>query len=123
MWHLRPGDDVGPLDDWPFDSPVSDYVILSGTPRASGRLFDGGPGHVTRAGIWRCTAGAFTCTEQGTEMMTILSGNGQIRDHATGTITAFAAGDVLFSMDGRRVTWNIDSDVTKVFYAMKPGGY
>ena len=62
----------GPLTPWPFDNPESDYVIREGTPKASGRLDAGGPGHPTRLGIWHCTKGIFDCTEQGDEMMTIL---------------------------------------------------
>ncbi|MEL7252938.1 MAG: cupin domain-containing protein [Pseudomonadota bacterium] len=119
----RPGDDVGGLEDWPFDNPDSDYRIVSGTPRASGRLDAGGPGHVTRAGIWRCTKGAFECTEQGDEMMTILSGECRITDHATGAVTHLTPGDTFLIRDGARVTWDIVQDVTKAFFAHKPGGY
>ena len=69
MFSYKPGDDVGPLDDWPFDNPDSHYKITEGDPRASGRFDFGGPGHVTRFGIWRCTKGVFECTEQGDELM------------------------------------------------------
>ncbi len=68
-----PGDDVGRLAHWPFDNPESDYQIRQGDPKAFGRMDAGGPGHTTRAGIWRCTKGIFECTEQGDELMTILS--------------------------------------------------
>ncbi len=121
--HYRPGDDVGALEDWPFDNPVSDYRIVSGNPRASGRLDTGGPGHVTRAGIWRCTKGVFDCTEQGDEMMTILSGECRITDHATGAEAHLKTGDTYMIHDGARVTWDIIEDVTKAFFAHKPGGY
>ena len=119
----RPGDDVGALEDWPFDNPVSDYRIVSGNPRASGRLDTGGPGHVTRAGIWRCTKGVFDCTEQGDEMMTILSGECRITDHATRAVAHLKTGDTYMIHDGARVTWDIIEDVTKAFFAHKPGGY
>ena len=119
----RPGDDVGPLEDWPFDSPASDYRILEGTPRASGRLDAGGPGHVTRTGIWRCTVGQFECTEQGDELMTVLSGRCRIVDHGTGEAVSLETGDSYVIRDGARVTWDILEDVTKVFFAHKPGGY
>lgn len=119
----RPGDDVGPLDDWPFDNPESDYRILSGDPRASGRLDAGGPGHVTRSGIWRCTAGTFECTEQGDELMILLRGRCCITDHATGETVSLEAADTYMIRDGTRVTWDIQEDVTKVFFAHKAGGY
>lgn len=121
--HYRPGDDVGPLEHWPFDNPKSGYRILSGAPRASGRLDVGGPGHTTRAGIWRCTAGTFECTEQGDELMTLLAGRCQITDHETGSAVQLAAGDTYLIKDGARVTWRIEEEVTKVFFAHKANGY
>ena len=33
------------------------------------------------------------------------------------------AGDSMFSRDGKRVLWEIQEDVTKVFYGSKPCGY
>jgi uncharacterized cupin superfamily protein len=123
MHKYRPGDDVGPLVHWPLDNPASDYVVRAGDPKTSGRIDAGGPGHVTRTGIWRCTRGALDCTEQGDELMTVLSGRGRIVDHATGTVTELATGDSCFLRDGCRVTWDIDEDLTKVFFGHKADGY
>lgn len=114
---------AGPLETWPFDNPASAYRILEGSPRASGRLDAGGPGHATRAGLWRCTEGAFACTEQGDELMTILSGRCTITDHATGETVTLGPGDSMFIRDGSRVTWRILEDVTKVFHGYKPDGF
>ncbi|MEO0894093.1 MAG: cupin domain-containing protein [Pseudomonadota bacterium] len=119
----RPGDDVGPLEDWPFTPGPSAYSVISGDPRASGRLDAGGPGHVTRAGIWRCSLGVFECTEQGDELMTLLSGRCVITDHRTGEATHLTAGDTYLIKDGTRVTWDIQEEVTKVFFAFNPRGY
>ena len=123
MIQYKPGDDVGELEDWPFDAPESDYRILSGAPRASGRLEAGGAGHQTRAGVWRCTAGVFDCTEQGDELMTVLEGRCRITDHASGEVAELGPGDSLFVRDGARVTWDVIEDVTKVFFGWKAGGY
>ena len=123
MTPYRPGDDVGPLEDWPFDNPASDYVIRDGAPRASGRLDAGGPGHTTRTGIWRCTRGVFDCTEQGDELMTLLSGRCRITDHQTGIVAELGPGDSLVVRDGSRVTWDVIEEVTKVFFAYKADGY
>lgn len=123
MIAYKPGDDVGPLEDWPFENPASDYVIRAGAPRASGRLDTGGPSHTSRSGIWRCTRGVFDCTEQGDELMTILSGRCRITDHQNGTVAELAPGDSLFVRDGSRVTWEITEDVEKVFYGQKVTGY
>ena len=115
--------DIGPLEDWPFDNPASDYRVLRGDPKASGRLDDGGAGHATRTGIWRCTKGAFECTEQGDELMTILSGRCRLIDHDSGAAHDLGPGDSFFVRDGTRVTWDVFEDVTKVFFGHKPGGY
>lgn len=123
MFRYKPGDDVGELEDWPFDNPVSDYNVTAGTPRASGRIDLGGPGHPTRFGIWRCTKGTFDCTEQGDELMTILEGRCTLTDHTNGTVNELKTGDTALMRDGCRVTWDIHEDVTKVFYAHKTGGF
>lgn len=123
MIKYKPGDDVGELKHWPFDNPLSNYVIKQGNPKTSGRLDAGGAGHVTRTGIWRCTRGVFECTEQGDELMTILSGCCRLTDMASGEITEVSAGDSLFIHDGSRVTWDIIEDVTKVFFGYKAEGF
>ncbi|MEI4261255.1 cupin domain-containing protein [Roseovarius sp. D0-M9] len=123
MIGYAPGCDVGVLEEWPLDNPASHYVILRGAPRTFGRLDAGGPGHVTRFGIWRCTPGAFQCTEQGDEMMTILAGRCRLTDHGTGAVRDLSAGDSLFVRGGARVTWDVAEEVTKVFFGHKPCGY
>lgn len=123
MIGYTPGDDVGALEDWPFDNALSDYRILDGTPRASGRLDAGGPGEATRMGIWRCTPGRFACTEQGDELMMILAGRCCLINHTSGEETDLGSGDSLFVRDGSRVTWDISEETTKVFFGHKSGGY
>ena len=123
MFRYEPGDDVGALEPWPFDIPASHYRIREGRPEASGRLEVGGPGHRGRFGIWRCTPGIFDCTEQGDELMTVLSGRCRITDHATGVTADLGPGDTLFLRDGSRVTWDIAQEVTKVFFGQKSDGY
>lgn len=117
------GADVGTLTFWPFDNPASGYVIVAGDPKTYGRIDAGGPGHVSRTGIWRCTPGVFECTEQGDELMTMLAGRCRLTDHATGTVTVLGPGDTCFLRDGSRVTWDIEEEVTKVFFGHKPDGY
>lgn len=119
----KPGDDVGPLEFWPFDNPESDYTIVEGMPKTYGRIDAGGPGHTTRYGIWRCTKGSFECIEQGDELMMVLSGKCRITDHASTEICELGPGDSLFVRDGNRVTWDVSEDLTKVFFGQKSGGY
>lgn len=123
MQIYRPGDDVGALEDWPFDNLASDYRIIKGAPRASGRIDAGGPGHDTRLGIWRCTVGTFECTEQGDELMAILAGACRVTDHASGETRVLGVNDTMVMRDGARVTWQITEEVTKVFFGHKPGGF
>ena len=111
------------MQPWPFDNPESNYKILFGAPAASGRIDTGGAGYTTRSGIWRCTAGTFECTEQGDELMTLLSGRCHLTDQSTGKSHELGAGDSLFMPDGRHVTWEIIQEVTKVFFGNKPGGF
>ena len=120
MMNYKPGDDVGPLEEWPFDNPDSAYQIKEGDPKASGRIDVGGQGKATRVGIWRCTKGVFECTEQGDELMTILSGRCRLVDLTTGKVSDLETGDSLFVSDGSRVIWHINEDVTKVFFGHKP---
>ena len=119
----KPGDDVGALELWPFDNPASEYRITRGAPVTSGRIDAGGAGHLSRYGIWRCTAGAFECTEQGDELMTILAGKCRLTNHASGETTLLQAGDSFFVRDGTRVTWDVSEDLTKVFFGHKPNPY
>ncbi len=123
MIKYRPGDDVGSLENWPFDNPMSDYRIKEGAPRTSGRIDEGGSGHKTRFGIWRCTKGVFDCTEMGDELMTILSGRCRVIDQASGQVTELGPGDSFFTHDGSRVTWDVIEDVTKVFFGHKSDGF
>jgi uncharacterized cupin superfamily protein len=76
------------LEPWPFDNSASDYKILRGDPRASGRLDHGDNAGPHRLGIWACTEGAFEC----------------------------GPGDSIFTRKGERVIWDIREDVTKVFF-------
>ncbi|MEM1076598.1 MAG: cupin domain-containing protein [Pseudomonadota bacterium] len=117
------GGDVGTLEDWAFDNPDSQYRIIKGAPRASGRLDGGGPGHQTRFGIWRCTIGTFECIEQGDELMTVLSGECTLVNHSNNSTTSLGPGDSLFIRDASHVTWCILQDLTKVFLGYKQNGY
>ena len=123
MQIYTPGTEIGVLQPWPFDNPESNYKILFGAPAASGRIDTGGAGYTTRSGIWRCTAGTFECTEQGDELMTLLSGRCHLTDQSTGKSHELGVGDSLFMPDGRRVTWEIIQEVTKVFFGNKPSGF
>jgi len=109
------------LQDWPFDNPASRYVILEGTPRASGRIDRGNGTAHHRLGIWRCTPGAFECTERGDELQTIISGRLKLV-RGDGSTEAFGPGDSFFTLKGERVQWHIEETVTKVFFTHDPDG-
>ena len=103
--------EVGTLQPWPFDNPESNYKILAGVPSASGRIDTGGPGYTWRSGIWRCTSGTFECTEQGDELMTILSGRCRLTDQLC---KPRSPGYSLFMPD-EPYKMEVIEEVTKVF--------
>ena len=103
------------LEPWPFDNPQSDYRILRGNPRASGRMDAGGGDAGWRLGIWSCTEGAFECTELGDELQTLLGGRLTLTRAGGETLEA-GPGDTIFTRRGERVVWDIHETVTKVFF-------
>ena len=103
------------LEPWPFDNPASDYHILRGTPRASGRLDAGGDGSSARLGIWSCTPGAFECTELGDELQTIVRGRLTLT-RVGGESIECGPGDSVYTRKGERVIWDIHEEVTKIFF-------
>jgi uncharacterized cupin superfamily protein len=109
------------LEPWPFDNPDSDYKILRGTPRASGRLDSGSNESQHRLGIWACSEGAFECTELGDELQTILSGR-LILTRVGGESIVCSPGDSIFTRKGERVIWDIQQDVTKLFFTYNSDG-
>ena len=123
MTPYKPGDDCGALEPWSLDDPAADYRVVSGTPETSGRIDKGGPGHTTRFGVWRCTRGAFDCTEQGDELMTVLSGHCRLTWLNSGESRELGPGDTLFIEDRSRVRWEVGDTLTKVFFAHKADGY
>ena len=123
MHKYKPGDDVGELEFWPFDNPASDYRIVEGEPKTYGRIDQGGDGHMTRYGIWRCTAGTFDCNEQGEELMTVLSGRCRLTWLDSGKVCDLVPGDTLFIPGASRVRWHVSEELTKVFYGYKPDGF
>lgn len=121
----RYGPDVpqGGLQDWPFSNPLSNYKILRGTPKASGRLDEGGEGQPTRLGVWHCTQGAFECTEIGDELQSILCGRVRVTWLDSGTCREFGPGESFFTRKGERVVWDVLENVTKVFFSYNPDGF
>jgi len=103
------------LEPWPFEGETSNYEILHGNPQASGRFDIGDSGSQQRLGIWSCTEGAFTCTEQGDELQTIIQGRLTLTNSNGQSIEA-GPGDSIFTRKGERVTWEIHEAVTKVFF-------
>ena len=109
------------LEPWPFDNPDSDYKILRGAPQASGRIDAGANDGVSRLGIWACSEGAFECTELGDELQTIISGR-LILTRVGGESITCGSGDSIFTRKGERVIWDIQEDVTKVFFTYNCDG-
>ena len=109
------------LDSWPFDNEASDYKIIRGNPQASGRIDEGRNQGQHRLGIWRCTEGAFECTELGDELQSIISGR-LVLTRADGLSIEAGPGDSIYTCKGERVTWDIQETVTKVFFTYNRDG-
>ena len=102
------------LEFWPFDNPDSDYRILRGEPRASGRLDFADNEAGQRLGIWSCSSGAFECTELGDELQIILRGRLTLTRVGAEPIEC-GPGDSIFTRKNERLLWDIHEDVTKLF--------
>ena len=109
------------LEPWPFQGEASDYKIIRGNPQASGRLDIGSNQGQHRMGIWACTEGAFSCTEVGDELQTIIRGKLTLT-RADGESISCGPGDSIFTRKGERVTWDIQQAVTKVFFTYNSDG-
>ena len=106
----------GALEPWPFDNPASNYKILRGDPRTSGRIDYGDNAGPYRLGIWACSEGAFECTELGDELQTVIRGR-LVLTRVGGESIECGPGDSIFTRKGERVIWDIHEDVTKVFFS------
>ena len=121
MLTYRLADARDELEPWPFEGEASNYRIVSGKPRASGRIDLGDGDSAHRLGIWACTVGAFECTERGDELQTILEGRLRII-RQDGSAEEFGPGDSFFTRKGERITWDIVEDVKKVFFTYDADG-
>ena len=106
---------ISDLQPRPFEGEASNYEIIRGNPQASGRLDLGTNEGQHRVGIWSCTEGAFTCTELGDELQTVISGQLTIT-REDGESIECGPGDSIFTRKGERLTWDIKQTVTKVFF-------
>lgn len=109
------------LEPWPFQGEASNYKIIRGNPQASGRLDIGSNEGQHRIGIWACTEGAFSCTEVGDELQTIIRGKLTLT-RSDGESISCGPGDSIFTRKGERVTWDIQQAVTKVFFTYNSDG-
>lgn len=109
------------LEDWPFDNAQSNYKILRGNPVASGRIDRGSNEGQHRMGVWRCSEGAFECTELGDELQTIISGR-LILTRVGGKSIECGPGDSVYTEKGERVIWDVQQTVTKVFFTYNCDG-
>jgi len=113
--------DEANLEPWPFEGAASNYQIVRGNPQAWGRLDIGSNDGQHRMGIWRCSEGAFSCTEIGDELQTLISGR-LILTRDDGESVSCGPDDSIFTRKGERVTWDILEEVTKVFFTYNSTG-
>ena len=91
------------------------YRVIRGNPRASVR-YEFTDMHTGQAlGIWRCTEGAFECTEKADELQTVLSGKLRLTGE-DGQTVELNPGDSVYTRQGEKIIWDIVEEVTKVFF-------
>lgn len=109
------------LEELPPLSETPDYEVLRGKPRAFMRLDQGETDSKTRLGVWRCTTGAFRCTEKGDELQLITQGQLRI-ERLDGSSSVFEAGDAFYTHKGEVLLWDVLQDVEKVFFTYDRDG-
>ena len=101
--------DLPPLTETPG------YRVLRGDPRTSIRFDQGDNNSDSRMGLWKCTEGSFECVEKGDELQTLISGKlTLIREN--GEQVSLLPGDSVFTFQGEKLIWDIQEEVTKVFF-------
>jgi uncharacterized cupin superfamily protein len=109
------------LDELPLLSESPGYEIVEGSPRASIRLDAGSSSSSHRLGIWKCTPGAFKCTEKGDELQTLIRGKLTLI-YEDGSEFHFGPSDSIYTEKGERVTWKVTETVEKVFFTHDEDG-
>ena len=69
----------------------------------------------TTNGVWECTPGVMQEPQTTDEFCTIITGQVEIIDEATGEREAFSAGDSFFLPKGSTLTWVITETVRKFY--------
>jgi uncharacterized protein len=102
------------LNEWP-DLKELDFVkVLEGNPTHKGTHSFGNFGSSLQIGLWECSPGKFEYTYPGNEICIIEQGTVEIID-SLGNVRRLGPGDSMFTTKGEVVTWNIISNIRKVF--------
>ena len=101
--------------DLPPLTETSGYKVLRGDPKTAIRFDQGDNDSPSRMGLWKCTEGAFECVEKGDELQTLISGKlTLVREN--GEKVSLNPGDSVFTKQGEKIIWDIEEEVTKVFF-------
>jgi uncharacterized cupin superfamily protein len=98
-----------------YDAPISEAQILEGEPRArSWDLALSREGGVSM-NYWDCTAGRFTWSYAGDEMIEILEGEARVTDEA-GHTRILRPGDTAHFAGGTKLVWEVPEYVRKLAF-------
>jgi uncharacterized cupin superfamily protein len=113
------------LVDWGTPEDIG-ATTLSGDVRVSGRFDLGPPDGPVFGGVYAATRGAYRVVYPFHEHATLLSGELELTDEASGQTSLYGPGDSWIIAKGQAVTWTIKTDrVLKSYIAatadLEPG--
>ncbi|OHV87637.1 cupin domain-containing protein [Mesorhizobium sp. ORS 3428] len=97
------------LDDWGIPEDVG-AVTLEGEVRIAGRFDLGEPAGAVFGGVYAATRGKYRVVYPFHEHATLLSGNVELTDEATGLTVSYGPGDSWIIAKGTSVIWSIVSE-------------
>ncbi|QCR38310.1 cupin domain-containing protein [Nissabacter sp. SGAir0207] len=95
--------------------PIGSIRLLGATPtegdpQAAGAMIFGEPGDDLTCGLFSATRGGFRMTYPFTEHATLLEGEIELTNEATGETTRYRPGDSWFVEQGTAVRWQVLSE-------------
>jgi uncharacterized cupin superfamily protein len=97
------------LDDWGRPEDIG-ATTLEGEVKISGRFDLGGPSSAVFGGVYAATRGKYHVIYPFHEHATLLFGNLELTDEASGATVSYGPGDSWIIAKGTRVIWSIVSE-------------
>jgi uncharacterized protein len=107
---IKLGMSVSELDSWGSVSDLGSQILGDGDVRAYGKLTHGAPTDPISAGYFGASKGKFRLVYPFNEQATVVNGEVNITDEATGETRTFKAGDTWFVTKGTSTVWEVVGD-------------